>query len=501
MADEYEPDNFDWGEDAPGIDPDVIAPDIIDQAVMAAMNAQEERYGWRYLKKSERKEGAGRLFRCKYYMPEEGRKFFEENFPGYTFVWDGALGHHDHPVAHLCTELGELEMVEDLVRRNEQYIDLFGNGARDRKYKRNCINMYTLATPKDYLRYQNPGVNDVVFDMEKLCGENGVYREIDHITITHALYYLSMEHIGRLVNCSRSRRLHALVHRHSQTHGTLNAGEQEYWVDHNGQVTQKNVATGEYYHHPTLEALFHQFSAKTAFGGVTWTTRAAGGDSFIIEFVGCPNEICSDFVKIEQLKLQSWEEYQYSNIAVQKFLHWTWMSAETADGRVSIEDLDLFSKLRRYVMGKQRTPRLKTETMNYARRLCNKADIISIHGGGAHEIPVASMADYVEVAFYVDVTSELNVALSFHRENAKMTLALNAYYEKGVMPRDFTMLTGAAVVSARTISQAASSVLDNLKQTQEVRLMDYGGMPGGELAEVLMKEGADPGSTLPGPWW
>jgi len=292
-----------------------------------------------------------------------------------------------------------------------------------------------------------------------------------------------------------------LVHRHSQTHGSLNCGEQEYWVDHNGVVTQRNVSTGEYYRHPTLEPLFHQYSARTSYGGVTWTARAAGGDSFVLEFVGCPNDICGSFENIQVLKTRSWEEYSYANISVQKFLHWTWMSASTAEGIVTVEDLDLFDKLRRYVAGKARTPRLKTETMNLARRLCNKEDIIAIHGGGAHGIRVASMKDYVEIAFRVDMKSELDIALSFHKEDRKIISALNAYYEKGEMPRDFTTLTYAATVSARTISDAAASVLENLREAQDVRLSDYGGMPGADLLPSAEFDGVDPRMPIPGPWW
>jgi len=499
--DEYDPENFEWGDDTPGIDIDAVGPDIIEQLVQAALNAHEARYGWRFLKKTDRKEGAGRLFRVKHYVPEEKREFFEREFPGYTFIWDGALGHHDHPVAHLCTELNEIEMVESLVDSGKQYIDLFGNGARDRRYKRNCVNLYTKATPKDYLRYQHPKANDVPFDMEKLCDRAGALGKIDDIVMTHSLYYLSLEDIGRIVNVHSSRRLRALVHRHSQTHGSLNSGEQEYWVDHNGIVTQRNVSTGEYYRHHTLEPLFHQYSARTSFGGVSWTARAAGGDSFILEFVGCPNDICGEYNNIQVLKTRSWEEYSYANISVQKFLHWTWMSATTAEGVVTVEDLDLFDKLRRYVAGKSRTPRLKTETMNLARRLCNKEDIIAIHGGGAHGIRVASMKDYVEIAFRVDMKSELDIALSFHMEDRKIISALNAYYEKGEMPRDFTTLTFAASVSARTISDAASSILRNVKEAQEVRLADYGGMPGQEALPSPELDGVDPDMRVPGPWW
>lgn len=458
--DDYNPDTFDWGDDTPGIKLDDVAPDVVEIAIKAALNHREEVFGWRYLRKTERKEGAGRLFRVKHYVPEEKREFFEREFPAYTFIWDGAIYHHDHPVAHLCTELNELEMIDDILNSGESYIDLFGNSGRDRKYKRNCINLYTLATAKDYIRNQNVTDRDILFDMEKLCDPTSVLGKINRVSSTHSLYYLSLEQIGRIVNTSKKRKLSGLIHRHKDVHGFLNSGEQEYWVSEKGIVTQANVATGEKYTHPSLEALFHQQSAKTVHGGVTWTMRAAGGDSFIFDFVGCPNEICGNYTPLRFLSPESWEEIRFSSISVKKFLHWTWMQASINEGKVTIEDVDLFSKLRRYVAGKQRTPRLKTETMNYARRLCNKADIISIHGGGAHEIPVASMTDYVEIAFYVDVRNELETALSFHKENAVMVKALNKYYESGSAPLDFTAITGSAVYSARKFSDAALAVIE-----------------------------------------
>jgi hypothetical protein len=473
MADnEYDPDQFDWEGEDPGITLDDVGPDIVEEAIQAALDAHEEVYGWRYLKRSDVKESAGRLYRVKYYMPEEKRKFFQDEFPGYTFVWDGARGHHDHPVAHLCTELNEIEMVESMVESGEQWIDLFGNGKRDRKYKRNCINVYTLATPKDYLRYQNPGITDVLFDMEALCNPEHRLGKINTLTTTHALYYLSMENIGRLLNVRKERRLKALVHRHSKTHGELNAGEQEYNVSEDGVVTQINVATGEDYSHPTLEPLFRQFSAKTSFGGVAWTITAGGGDSYIIEFVACPNEICGDYQNIKFLKEKSWEQYSYNGVSVKKLLHWTWMSATTQQGEIVLEDIDLFEKLRRYVAGKQRSPRLKTETMNYARRLCNKADIIAIHGGGAHEIPVARMSDYVEIAFRVDAKNELDVALAFYREDRVMLGALNDYYEKGVMPKDFVAITGLAIASSQALAAGAVRVLDSVRALEKQNRRD-----------------------------
>jgi len=417
--------------------------------------------------RSDVKESAGRLYRVPYYMPEEKREFFQREFPGYTFVWDGARGHHDHPAAHLCTELNEMEMVEPLVAAGVQWIDLFGNGNRDRKYKRNCLNMYSLRTPKDYLRYQSLGVTDIPFDMDSLCNPEHRLGKINDVTLTHALYYLSRDDIGRIVNTSSKRRMHCLIHRHRETRGELNAGEQQYVVSEEGVVTQVNVATGEDYDHPTLEPLFHQTSMQTRYGGVAWTLRAGGGDSFFVEFVACPNEICGEYRTIEFIKEKSWEQYSYQNITVRKLLHWTWMSATTAKGEVRLEDVDLFEKIRRYVAGKQRTPRLKTEAMNHARRLCNKADIIAIHGGGAHEIPVGKMSDYVEVAFHVDIRAELDIALSFHRENSVMLGALNKYYESGTMPSDMVMTTGVAIMSAQALTTGAVRVLDAVRAQEK----------------------------------
>jgi len=456
-TDNFDPNEVDWEDDSPpGINLDHVDGDVLAAAVRAALNSAEDTYGWRFLDRDDVRNTKGRLYRTKYFVPEEHRSFFETNWPAYTFIWDSALKHHDHPVAHLATELNEIEMLEDWQGQDEQWIDLFGNTGRDKKYKRNCLVLIAYAIDKDYIRHQHRDKRCFDFNMEALCDPNTEFGKIKRISITHALYYLTIQDLGRILHTRPGRVVKALVHRHKETYGLLNKGEQEYRVAENGLVTQTNVVTGEKYVHPSLEAMFHQSSAKTAFGGITWSTRAAGGDSFIIEIVGCPNDVAADYVPLRQLKPQSWEEYEYSSIRVRKFLGWTWMTAQGLKGKVRIEDLDLFNKLRRYAACKQRTPRLKTEMANLARRLCNKEDIIAIHGGGASDIPIALMSDYVEVAMYVDVRHELDLAASMYKENHVMVNALNQYYEKGHLPADFTRLTkvvrkvGAAVVGAAT---------------------------------------------------
>jgi hypothetical protein len=442
----------------PGIDLDVVSPSIVEDAVRAALNVCEDAYGWRYLDRDDKTNSKGRLFNVPIVVPREKQKLFETQWPAYTFVWDRALRHHDHPSSHLSTELGEMGMVEPWVAEKERYIDLFGNPARDKKYKRNAVPVVTYATPKDYLRKLHHHAGCVKFDMNALCDEKTFLGGIKKIAITHALYYLKMSDIGRLLHTSEGRTIRALIHRHEFTSGTLNQGEQQYVVDEMGMVTQWNTMTGEAYRHPSLEALFHQSSAMTEFGGVAWTVNYAGADSFVIEFVGCPNKICEEYIPLKSLQKKSWEEYEYSNIRVKKWGKWTWLSASTSKGVVKIEDLDLFNELRRYAACKQRTPRLATEMANLARRLCNKKDLISIHGGGASEIPVASMSDYVEVARYIDVRHELDIAASMYQENKVMVAALNTYYEKGTLPSDFTRLTGLAVKTYKAIAGAKTMI-------------------------------------------
>jgi hypothetical protein len=429
--------------------------------------------------------------------------FFEREYPGYTFIWDGALEHHDHPVSHLARELNEIEMTDDLTRRGEQYIDLFGDGRRNYRYKRNCVTLFQKKTAKDYIRYQKLEPN--MFELKQLddlWDAKHPFGKIDTICMTHSLYYLPIEVISRIVNVRSTRRIRALVHRHPETSGTLNSGEQKYWVNQNLIVTQMNVQTGEKYHHPSLEGMFHQSSAQTAYGGVAWTIKKSGGDSYIIDIVGCPNEVAEEYVPLRYFKQESWEKYTYNSLTVKKFLRWTWLSASTSAGEVVLEDIDLFNKLRRYVAGKKRDPRLKIELMNHARRLTNKADIISIHGGGAHDVPVATMSEYVEVAFYVDQKKELDAALSFYRENRTITSALNEYYEKGSVPRDFTVVTGAAVHSAKTFSEHAIGIMQAVRDSQFMTAADYikAELPGDELAHALFNtEGAD--AMVPGLWW
>jgi len=229
-------------------------------------------------------------------------------------------------------------------------------------------------------------------------------------------------------------------------------------VSEEGIVTQKNVLTGETYSHPSLEALFHQQSARTRYGGLTWTIKKLGGDTFLLQFVGCPREVAEVFKPLNHFKKETRTEWTFENTRVRKFLGWTWMYTTRNGKEFLLEDVDLYDKLRRYVAGKPRTARMKSELSNYARRLINKADIISIHGGGCHEINVGRLSDYVEAAFYVDARHELEVAMSYARENATVVEILNAYYETGKVPMDLAKVQKALYTGVKVVKSAGTGV-------------------------------------------
>lgn len=455
-TEDYNPDVFDWQDDKDGINLEEIDNDsLLEDVFAAALGAYNQAFDWTYVRKSELRERAGRMYVVKVVMPLEHREWFETEWPEYVFVWDKATRHHDHPVSHLCTELNEIEMTAKLVSDGTPYIDLFGNGQRDAKYKRKALVLFMRNSSKDYLRYFDADKNTFMreIDWERLY--SGGYRwgseEINEICLTHALYYLKMDAIGRWVNSGPKKRIRALVHRHQHTHGFLNRGEQEYRVSEQGIVTQMNVDTGEPYHHPSMEALFHQFNAKTKHGGVAWTVTRMGGDTYQFEFVSCEVDKCRDFVPLLFLKPETRTEWAFNDTTVRSFLGWTWMTTKTGNTQYLLEDCDLTDKLRRYIAGKPRNARNKSELMNYARRLTNKADIIAIHGGGAHEVLVGRMSDYVENAFYMDARHELEVALSYWRRNETVIKALNVYYEKGEMPADMVKVKKALAVGAKCI--------------------------------------------------
>jgi len=424
MADEFDPNNFDWDDDGLS-EADVQIHDVIRETALKALSRPDP---IRYVRPDAHDENRPRpMFINRYALTPTQLTQLELITQGWVVDCNHARLRHDHPLGHIGRELQEYEMVEPF--RNEAYIDMYGNPGRNAKYGRCAVTMGGFHTPKQYLRYyEKRGM--VPVDIDGIIA--GKYSDSKNISNTHALYYEKLENIAKL--CNAGFMYHALIHRHSQAHGFLNFGEQEYWVDMNGTVRQQNVATGEMYEHPTCEPFFHQSSAKTQYGGITWDIRQAGPDSYVLRFVACPDTMCEEFRTLSQLASSDASIVVVDDVTVHSFLGYKWYTKGSGKSGVRLVDTDLLEKLRRYIAGRKRTPEQRENLMNFCRRNCNKNDVISVHSGVYHKIPPEQMTDYVNTAFYMDIKHEIESAIYFETKYAIQRQALNDYYEKGTLP-------------------------------------------------------------------
>jgi len=370
--------------------------------------------------------------------------------------------------------------------RYEPYIDMHGNPGRNAKYNRNCITMGGVYTPKGAIRYyEKRGMLPV--DIDGIIA--GKYGPSKNISNTHALYYESLDTIAKL--CRAGFMYHALIHRHGQAHGFLNFGEQEYWVDMNGMVTQENVRTGERYSHPTCEPFFHQSTALTSYGGITWDTRQAGPDSYVLRFVACPDHLCEKFRTLGQLASADASIVVVDDVKVHSFLGYKWYTKGSGKSEVRLTDPDLLEKLRRYIAGRKRTPEKKEDLMNFCRRNCNKEDVISVHAGYWHKVPAEQMTDYVNMAFYMDIEHELESAIYFEKKYGTMKKALNEFYEKGTLPTHIytpSELYTDAVAAAVGVNKWATGLLPQRNEKPLIQLVDWAS-PGVASRSTVYKTG------------
>jgi len=469
MANEFDPDNFDWDDCGLG-DADVQIHDVLRETALASLVRLDP---IRYVRPTVHDEDRPRpIFINRFALEDNQVPHLAAVSRGWVVDNNQARLNHDHPISHIARELQEYEMVEPF--RYEAYIDMHGNPGRNAKYSRNCITMGGVYTPKGAIRYfYKRGM--VPVDIDGILA--GKYSQSKNIANTHALYYENLDTIGKL--CAGGFMYHALIHRHDKAHGFLNFGEQEYWVNQEGIVRQQNVRTGEEYSHPTCEPFFHQSSAITSHGGITWDIRQAGPDAYVLRFVAAPAHLCEKFRTLGQLASSDCSIVVVDDVKVHSFLGYKWYTKTTDQSEVRLVDSDLLEKLRRYIAGRKRTPEKKEDLMNFCRRNCNKNDVISVHAGYWHRVQPEQMIDYVNTAFYMDIEHELESAIHFESKYATMKQALNEYYEKGVLPTHIYTPAEIKTAVSRTIvgvKNAITSVLPvpaPLTPAQEKSLVDW----------------------------
>jgi hypothetical protein len=447
----YDPDTFDWEGDEETVNtsqPDVEGVEALLRKALSVTTPVEDRW----LRPSKVDNDRARIqYNFQYALTEEQKEHGKELVGDIRTLTFNAYGYHDHPLSHAMTEISE-----DLVVRSfgdEPFVSVYGNQSRHRRMGH--TGAYTVTSrnvPHDWFR--NRGQDEQIDDID-LFYERRSHLRYRLFLATHALYYMDLEDVARMLSGNPDAEFHAIVHRHNKSMGRLTKGEIEYTVDNQGVVVQTNPKTGLQYTHKTLEPLFHVDSAKLYGGrvGLSWDINLLAGDNYHIKFVLCDPARCASLPDPWSLIDTDREVSVRGDVTVYRILGFEWYVYNSKGNEVVLRDVDLFDRLRRIVAGRERTPRVKSDLMSMCRRLANKNDIISIHQGFAHEVPPELMADYVNAAFYCDVQHELEIALKYHRENKEAVDALNRYYVEGLTPTDLTGIAraGRAVVAPFTV--------------------------------------------------
>jgi hypothetical protein len=326
---------------------------------------------------------------------------------------------------------------------------VWGNASRHRRMGHVGAKVVTSKNvPHDWFR--NRGMDEAVTDVDSFLKGRGHLRYRLFLA-THALYYMSLEDVACWLGANPDAEFHGVIHRHDKSKGHLNKGELKYTVDADGYAHQVNPLTGFTYSHRSMEPLFRTDSCRLFGGkvGLTWDINKLAGDNYHVKFVLCDPENCTKILDPWSIIKHDREVTIRGDVTVYRALGFEWYVYHGSDGRVLLDDVELYDRLRRTIAGKERSPRAKADLMAMCRRLANKNDIISIHQGFCHEVSPDKMTDYVNAAFYTDVQHELEVALMYHRENKEAVVALNRFIVEGHVPTDLTSLArvGRAVVT------------------------------------------------------
>jgi len=400
-------------------------------------------------------------YNVQYALDEIQKDYLKESIGDVRTLTFNAREYHDHPISHCITEISE-----DLIVRkfgDEPFVSVWGNLSRHRRLGHVGAKVVTdRVIPHDWFR--NRGLEESTTSVGEFIKASGHLRYRLFLS-THALYYMTLEDIACWLGGNPDAEFHCIVHRHNKSKGVIH-NELQYTVDSDGIVTQVNPKTGLKFSHRSLEPLFHTDSCRLFGGrqGLAWDIQKLAGDTYNIKFVLCGAEKCNNILDPWMLVKQDRNVTIRGDVTVYRCLGFEWYVYHGSNGKVVLEDVDLYDRLRRTIAGKERTPRAKQDLMAMCRRLANKNDIISIHQGFAHEVPPELMTDYVNAAFYADVRHELEVALLYHRENKAAVDALNKYLVEGHVPVDFTMIANVGRAVATPFHLLGGLLKDHSKE-------------------------------------
>jgi hypothetical protein len=252
-----------------------------------------------------------RVMPLRYNLHEQASKLLQMRFPSWYFISNSILN-HDHPIAHTSATMSSFYVMNEALpvgtdERPTTVIDVNGSPyANISRMKRDPkIKIHTVCkrhTPKDELRRAmkwGPKIDAETGDIrwhdlwDREIGAEGstlppqVLEDADATTMFHVLYYYSPSELeAYLSRTNRDHVIYATVHRHKETTGQLNGGEQTWkrnGAGRNARIIQTNTLTGESYEHAPVDWIFESNNKiVNRTHGITWDVNLICEETYLV---------------------------------------------------------------------------------------------------------------------------------------------------------------------------------------------------------------------------
>jgi hypothetical protein len=268
--------------------------------------------------------GTRKIFQTHFCLTPAQLEYLQKMYPHIWFLTGDRM--HDHPVAHITTQIATRALTERLQKDPsvKAVLDLHGNPASNIKNSRFSGKRFDTVVekclPADFIRAATKWVS-----VEKKEGDlSDVYEatmrdfstfptaewvarlpQYTDFLAVHTQYYHQQGEMAALVNASPGSRYHAIIHKFDGLEGTMNNGEQTWYkeqvhgIDH---VFQENVVTGRTYSHPANDWIFSgaqswyprgdQDSEGKGLPGMGWDITLIADNTYHVLFTAVPVSQC-----------------------------------------------------------------------------------------------------------------------------------------------------------------------------------------------------------------
>lgn len=324
--------------------------------------------------------------------------------------------HHDHPVAHTATMIGQRYM-QSMLKPGERVIDLHGNPTGNEKFNRFqesrvrkrpglppppvIATMVGMRTAMDAVRaktkwgpqYSSDGrlrwFESELHDLSPGCA--------DVFFSTHTLYYYTMYDVCKFLNKHPNSKLVALVNYSPEQSGTL-YGELNF--SKSGGMTTQTSPNGERYHHPDIDAWFQSSSfrglTETIDSGISWTSTCIGGPMYVLTITRCDWGLA---------RYSQYDPPGAPTLQVKQGRHlFGLVKLGATNVALRITNAGLASELRHWMTFRDRSdPQVFRDLCTKARRVTGK-DLVE--GARQYEVADGDLQDHIIYAYLVDAPGE-----------------------------------------------------------------------------------------------